>query len=159
MAGLFTIYLHWYSHKHTLPVADLYRKKFVLVSGPKIAFITSRIRRMGKVMFSVCSPPGGVLHSGSQSVPRGYPSLWSYVPSGGPPGLEYPSPSQDRGTPPARTGLPQARTGVTSPPTSIGIPPCQDSGTPLRDGLCCEWCTSCGFSQEHFLVSWSFRVI
>ena len=103
--------------------------------------ITARIRRMGKVMFSVCLPPsGGYLSQVSSPFLRlwsevlsggggGYPSLWSHVPSGG----RFPVLAQvlPRGYPPARTGIhplastgipPQAKTEVP-PPARTGVPP------------------------------------
>ena len=70
-----------------------------------MGLVTARIRRMGKVMFSVCSPGKG----GGGVVPK-----TRYPPS--------PPPSQHRGTFPT---LHLARTGVPSlpSPASTGIPP------------------------------------
>ena len=114
---------------------------------------TAGIRRMGKVMFSVCPPLGGGggggegyhsprlfprslvpgLFQGGTLVPGSFQGLWFLVLSGGTPvpGGGYPSPgqgvpqSQWRGTPVLAGGTAQARTGVGYPParTGVGYPP------------------------------------
>ena len=77
-------------------------------------FVTALIRRMRKVMFSVCSHPRGVPHLHPIILPLvpcpfgGYPIDWSQFPYGG-----YPTPGQ--GVP----GMWYPRPGMGHPPSSI----------------------------------------
>ena len=133
------------------------------------SIFTTRIRRMEKVVFTVCPPPGG-----GTPVPGSFQDLWSQVfsrgitqsqvlvqgPIWGYPSANrregYPSPSQ-RGTPvrawmgvgypPTRKGLARTELGY-SPPVRTGL------GYPAapRDRLRCGRYASCGFPQEDFLV-------
>ena len=125
-------------------------------------FFTARIQRMGKVMFSVCPPPGvggrmevpsprffglwsqvlslGGLGRGTP-VPGTFPGLWSQVLSGGVPvpdgGGAYPSPSLRRGGGTPGQGTHQPGLGFPLPYLALGYPL---GGMPLA------------VTQEDFLV-------
>ena len=87
---------------------------------------------MLRILNGICPGENGVcsiylfLLSVSEGVGKGYPSLWSHVPSGGSPvpGGGYPRtevppwPGQDCGTPP-----PPVRTGQGYPQPGLGFPP------------------------------------
>ena len=98
-----------------------------------ILLITARIRRMGKVMFSVClhlgGYPGQVQTGGGGGVIR--PGLdGGGIPWSGPDG-GYPS--QGWGTPCSEVDYPSPRQEVDYPPVQRGTPPIQRWGTPQID--------------------------
>ena len=112
--------------------------------GKRMVVFTIRIRRMGKVMFSVCSLPEGgtpvrLPVPSPDSGPRSFPGSYPVSSAMSLRGAGYPSLL-------IRTGVPLLAS------QDWGTFPTQDSGTPPPNRLHCGRYASCGFPQEDLLV-------